>query len=112
MNVRFEIPAEGYAAGFAPIVASNLVFSGEATLDIDYGDYLAAGGGEATLMAFTEDVTQLVNTQNIAFTDWLKQQRDALNLPPGCRLYAVADATGSRVVFKAHSPYGTTVVIR
>lgn len=112
VNVRFEIPAEGYAAGFAPIVASNLVFRGTATLDVDYADYLAAGGGEATLMSFTEDVTKLVNSQNIAFTDWLKQQRDALNLPAGCRLYAVADATGSRVVFKAHAPYGTKIVIR
>lgn len=111
-NLRIEIPAEGYASDFVPITAKTVTFDPDATLDIEYAAFLAAGGGELTLMAFTDDVSSKTYG-GLTFPQWLKREETAMNLPKGCKLRLVVDADGgSRVVFRAGPPPGLMLILR
>ena len=111
-NLRIEIPAEGYASDFVPITAKTVTFDPGATLDIEYAAFLATGGGELTLMAFTDDVSSKTYG-GLTFPQWLKREETAMNLPKGCKLRLVVDANGgSRVVFRAGPPPGLMLILR
>ena len=107
--LRFELPASGYAEGYVPIVASSFAFNPTARIDIDYAAYLAAGGGELTLVSFTNDP---VDNGGVSFAQWIANQNDALDLPKRCKLMLVHDADGYKVVFRATPPRGVVVSFR
>lgn len=112
--IRIEIPAEGYAEGYAPIRANGVTFDPDATLAVDYAAFLAASANEvheATLMTFKQDVSQKLSG-NVTFAQWLKSQAAAMDLPKGCKLRLIVDANGTRVVFRAGPPPGMSLIIR
>ncbi len=104
--LRFELSATGYASGYAPIVSEGVVFHPTAKIEVDYADYLMAGGGEVTLMAFD---TEVPDSSGVSFAQWITDQNAAMSLPPGCRLRLRSDENGYRVVFKAKRPAGIVV---
>lgn len=112
--IHIEIPAQGYAAGYAPIRANGVTFDSNATLTVDYAAFLVASADEAhevTLMTFKQDVSQRA-PGGVTFAQWLKNQADAMDLPKGCKLHLIVDANGTRVVFRAGPPPGMMVLIR
>ena len=105
--LRFELPASGYAADHVPIVARGIAFNPTARIEVEgYAAYLASGGGELTLISFTNDPG--VNN-NVTFAQWIANQNDALDLPKRCKLMLVHDANGYKVVFRARNPSGLVV---
>lgn len=107
--LRFELPASGYAEGYVPIVANSLAFNPTARIEIDYADYLASGGGELTLVSFTNDPA---DNGGVSFAQWIANQNRALNLPKGCKLRLDHDANGYKVVFRAMPPPGMIISFR
>ena len=107
--LRFELPASGYAEGYVPIVANGFAFNPTARIDVDYADYLAAGGGELTLVSLTNAPA---DNGGVSFAQWIVNQNNALNLPKGCKLRLVNDAGGYKVVFRAKNPRGLGINFR
>ena len=112
MVLRFELPPQGYAQGFAPITASSVIFDSTAKLEVDYGAFLEHGGGLVSLMSFARDVSQKTGNGGVTFLQWLENQRAAMDLPNGCRLFLVSDGNTSQVMFRAGKPRGMTFSFR
>ena len=112
-STRFELPPSGYAADFSPVTASTLDFSDTASIEVDYEDFLAAGGGDVTLMTFSENVSETISdSSTITFREWIAHQDEAMQLPPRCRLHLKLKDGKTMVVFSAYPPLGSRIVIR
>lgn len=109
--LRFELPASGYADGYVPIAASGFIFNPTARIEVGYEDYLKAGGGDLTLMTFTNVPG---DNGGVSFAQWISSQNTAMGLPKNCRLrYLPNDGINpNRLVFHAHKPGGFIISFR
>jgi hypothetical protein len=93
--LRFEIPVSGYSTDHSAIeVPTFSPNTTTTTLEVDYAGYLAAGGGTVTLVSFTNEPSE-------GLESWLAGQAAAMNLPKGTKLRLVHDERGYRITFKA-----------